>query len=219
MVQEIACHTLTHQIVAPGSDGHRSFAQDLQRFRELADEFSLKQPGTFIFPRHVMAHFDVLAQNGFTCIRGPIEDWFERLPGKATRAGLRLIDAVLARPPRVGLPRRLPCGLWQLPPSQFYSPLMSVGKHVSVEARVRKAVKGLRMAAKRSAIFHLWTHPFNLGVGTEELVRGLDTILAEARRLADAGEIEITTMGELAARLEQQRRKRLGRAASSHSDQ
>jgi glycosyltransferase involved in cell wall biosynthesis len=219
VVQEIACHTLTHQIVAPGSDGHRSFAQDLQRFRELADEFSLKQPGTFIFPRHVMAHFDVLAQNGFTCIRGPIEDWFERLPGKATRAGLRLIDAVLARPPRVGLPRRLPCGLWQLPPSQFYSPLMSVGKHVSVEARVRKAVKGLRMAAKRSAIFHLWTHPFNLGVGTEELVRGLDTILAEARRLADAGEIEITTMGELAARLEQQRRKRLGRAASSHSDQ
>lgn len=209
VAQEIACHTLTHQTVEAGSDARRRFAKDLQRFRELADEFSLEQPATFIYPRHLMDHFDVLAENGFTCTRGPLGDWFEKAPGKAVRAALRLVDAKLARPPRVGLPRRLPCGLWVLPPSQFYSPLMSVGRHVSVEARVRKAVKGLRMAAKRKAIFHLWTHPFNLGVGTEELLRGLDTILAEARRLADAGEIEIATMGELAARLAEQHRKRL----------
>jgi glycosyltransferase involved in cell wall biosynthesis len=206
VAQEIACHGLTHEIVRPGSDGRCSFARDLQGFRGLADEFLLEKPVTFIYPRHVMAHFDVLAQNGFRCIRGALDDWFEKLPGKAARAGLRLIDAMLARPPHVGLPRRLPCGLWVLPPSQFYAPRMGVGKHVSVEARVRKAVKGLRMAAKRKAIFHLWTHPFNLGVGTDDLLRGLDTILAEARHLADAGEIEITTMGELAAQLEQERR-------------
>lgn len=206
VAQEIACHTLTHDIAKPGSDGRYAFSRDIGRFRELLDEYSLEQPVTFIYPRHEMDHFDVLAHNGFTCIRGPIEDWFEKLPGKVSRAGLRLIDAMLARPPRVGLPHRLPCGLWVLPPSQFYSPLMSVGRHVSVEARVRKAVKGLKIAAKRRAIFHLWTHPFNLGVGTDALLRGLDAILAEARRLADAGEIEITSMGALAARLEDQYR-------------
>jgi len=219
VAQEIACHTLTHETAKAGSDGRRRFAKDLDRFRQVAEEFSLKQPATFIYPRHAMNHFDVLAENGFTCIRGPLDDWFEKLPGKATRAALRLVDARLARPPRVGLPHRLPCGLWVLPPSQFYSPLMSVGKHLSVEARVRKAVRGLRMAAKGKAVFHLWTHPFNLGVGTAGLLRGLDTILAEARRLADAGEIDITTMGELAARLEEQRRKRLGGTPSSPSDQ
>ena len=95
---------------------------------------------------------------------------------------------------------------------------MSVGKQVSVEARVRKAVSGLRMAAKTKGIFHLWTHPFYLGVDTEELLRGLDRILDEARRLADAGEIEITTMGELAAQLEKQRRERLGGTPSRPSE-
>jgi hypothetical protein len=217
VAQEIACHTLTHDIARSGSDARRAFTEDLRRFRELVDEFSLQQPATFIYPKHIMDHFDVLAQNGFTCIRGPIEDWFEKLPGKATRAGLRLVDAILARPPRVGLPRRLPCGLWVLPSSQFYSPLMSVGKPVSVEARVRKAIKGLRLAAERKAIFHLWTHPFNLGVGTDDLLRGLDTILAEARRLADAGKIEITSMGALAEKLESQRTEVRGQRSEVRS--
>jgi len=218
VTQEVACKSLTHEVARAGSDGRRKFAEDIKRFRQLAEDFSLDQPATFIYPRHVMDHFDVLAEEGFTCFRGPLGDWFEKLPGKAPRAAMRLMDAVLARPPRVGLPRRLPCGLWMLPPSQFYSPRMSVGRHVSIEARVRKAIRGLRMAAETKAIFHLWTHPFNLGVGTVKLLQGLDTIFAEARRLADAGKIDITTMGEMAAQLEEQRRKRLNGSGPEHFD-
>lgn len=216
--QEIACHTLTHEIVDAGSDGRRRFAADIGQFRELIDRLGIEQPVSFIFPRHVMAHYDLLAQNGFTCIRGPEDWWFEKLPGRTTRAFVRMIDARLARPPHVGLPRRLPCGLWVIPPSQFYSPFMGVGKHVSVEARVRKALKGLRLAAEKKRIFHLWTHPFNLGCHTKELMQGLDVILAEARRLADAGEIEITTMGALAGQLEERYQKRRGLSGEGNDD-
>jgi len=202
VAQEIACHTLTHRFIEPGSDGRRVFREELQRFRTLCDELYLEQPTTFIYPKAKMAHFDILLDEGFRSIRGPESKWFESLPGTRIPAALRLMDARLARPPRVDLPERLPCGLWVLPSSQFYSPFLSVGKYLSVSARVRKAVKGLRLAAERKQVYHLWTHPFNLGVRTEELLAGLDEILQEARRLSDAGRLEVMSMAELTGKLE-----------------
>lgn len=205
--QELACHTLTHQFVDATPAGRESFREELQRFRELFDELYLEQPKSFIFPKAKMGHFDVLAEEGFRSFRGPETKWFESLPGELLPAALRLVDAKLARPPCIGSPALLPEGIWMLPSSQFYSPLMRVGKHVSVEARVRKAMKGLRDAAATQQIFHLWTHPFNLGVDTDELLSGLDTILGEARRLADDGQLEILTMGQFAERLDAARRE------------
>jgi hypothetical protein len=200
--QEIACHTLTHRFVDPTAEGRELFREELQRYRRLFDERYLEQPTSFIFPKAKMAHYDVLVQEGFRCIRGPEDKWFESLPGTLPSAGFRLLDAKLAVRPKVGLPRQTPEGLWVLPSSQFYSPLMSVGKRVSVHARVRKATKGLRQAASRKQLFHLWTHPFNLGMRTDELLGGFEEILREACRLRDAGELEILTMRELTARLD-----------------
>ena len=88
-----------------------------------------------------------------------------------------------------------------IPASQFYSPFMSVGKYVSLEARVQTAIRGLHLAARTGRVFHLWTHPFNLGVRSEELLEGLDRILGEAACLRDAGELDILPMGEIAERL------------------
>ncbi len=210
VAQEIACHTMTHRFIEPGSEGRRVFREELQRFRTLCDELYLEQPRTFIYPKAKMAHFDILVDEGFRSIRGPESKWFESLPGTRVPAALRLMDARLARPPRVDLPERLPCGLWVLPSSQFYSPFLSVGKHVSVAARVRKAVKGLRLAAERKQVYHLWTHPFNLGVRTEELLAGLDEILREARRLCDAGELDVMSMGDLARNLDAKRAEATG---------
>jgi len=78
--QEIACHTLTHHFVDASDAGRDSFRCDLRRFRELFDELYLEQPTTFIFPKAKMGHFDVLAEEGFDCIRGPESGWFEPLP-------------------------------------------------------------------------------------------------------------------------------------------
>jgi glycosyltransferase involved in cell wall biosynthesis/peptidoglycan/xylan/chitin deacetylase (PgdA/CDA1 family) len=203
--QELACHTLTHQFVDATPAGRESFRGELQRFRELCDELSLEQPKSFIFPKAKMGHFDVLAQEGFRSFRGSESGWFETLPGELLPAAVRLLDAKLARPPRVDLPEFFPEGVWMLPSSQFYSPFMRVGKHVSVQARVRKAIKGLRQAAATKQIFHLWTHPFNLGVRTDELLTGLDEILREARRLADDGQLEILTMGKMSDQLDAER--------------
>ena len=203
--QEIACHTLTHQFVDASVEGRETFRQELRRFRQLFDERYLEQPTSFIFPKAKMGHYDVLAEEGFRCIRGPESGWFESLPGTLLPAGFRLIDARLAAGPKVGLPERMPEGIWVLPSSQFYSPFMSVGSRVSVKARVRKAVKGLHAAVRQKRLFHLWTHPFNLGARTDELLGGLDQVFQEAERLREAGKIDILTMRELSERLDRGR--------------
>jgi peptidoglycan/xylan/chitin deacetylase (PgdA/CDA1 family) len=202
--QEIACHTLTHQFVDASTEGREVFRQELRRFRQLFEERYLEQPTSFIFPKAKMGHFDILAEEGFRCIRGPESGWFEPLPGTLLPAGFRLIDARLAVQPKVGLPLRMAEGIWVLPSSQFYSPFMSVGKRVSVQARVDKAVKGLHAAVRQKRLYHLWTHPFNLGVRTEELIGGLEAIFLEAQRLREAGELEILTMRDLSERLDRE---------------
>ena len=203
--QEIACHTLAHRFVDDSAEGRDRFRQELRQFRQLFDERYLEQPTSFIFPKAKMGHFDVLAEEGFRCIRGPESGWFEALPGTLLPAGFRLIDARLAVQPKVGLPERMPESIWVLPSSQFYSPFMSVGRRVSVKARVRKAVKGLHAAVGQKRLYHLWTHPFNLGERTDELLGGLEQVLQEAQRLREAGQLEVLTMRELSERLDRER--------------
>jgi hypothetical protein len=206
--QEIGCHTLTHTFVDPQPTGRDRFREELRLFLELSGQLGLERPTSFIFPKAKMGHFDVLAEMGFRSFRGPERKWFESLPGEVVRAGVRLLDARMAARPRVDRPRLTGEGLWMIPASQFYSPFMSVGKYVSLEARVQTAIKGLRLAARTGNVFHLWTHPFNLGVRSEELLIGLDRILGEAARLRDAGEIDILPMGEIARRLDKEKVKR-----------
>jgi hypothetical protein len=72
---------------------------------------------------------------------------------------------------------------------------------VSVADRVNKALKGLHKAVQNRGVYHLWTHPFNLGCGTDQLLSGLQQIFAEAARLRDAGQLETLSMGDMAERL------------------
>lgn len=197
--QEIGCHTLSHPLVTPGPEGRERFRYQLERSLDVFAECHLPRPTSFIFPKAHMAHFDLLAEMGFTAFRGPESGWFESLPGRLLPAGLRWLDARLRQPPAVRQPFRTADGLCLIPASQFYSPVFSVGRHVSVNDRVAKAVSGLRRAAREGGVFHLWTHPFNLGHKTSELLDGLDRIFAEARQLADAGRLQIRSMDQLAS--------------------
>lgn len=200
--QELGCHTLTHAVVDPGPRGRSRLRQEIALFVELFDQLGLERPVSFIYPRGRIGHLEVLAEAGFRCFRGPECRWYESLPGELTRAGVRLLDAHSGVCPPVGEPACTAEGLWLIPSSQFYAPFMSVGRFVPLKARVQKAVRGLRRAARHRRVFHLWTHPFNLGMRTAELLAGLDAILREAGRLRAAGELEILPMGELAARLD-----------------
>lgn len=192
--QELACHTLSHSFADPGPSGRMPLDHELRGFQRVWDDLGLKPCRTFIFPKAYMGHFGLLAEHGYRAIRGREPGWFERLPQRHAAATARLIDARWAVTPRVRRPTMIGNGLWELPSSQFYSPIMSVGRYVSTEARVRKAIRGLRSAASTGSIYHLWTHPFNLGQRTDELIEGFNAILKEASRLRDAGQLIVVPM-------------------------
>ena len=194
--QEIGCHTLTHMYVNESDESRAQFDWELGEFVKLFAERKLPRPRSFIFPKHYMYHFDLLVKHGFECYRGPESGWFEHLPYAPLRGALRLVNSRLRRPPVVGLPR-FKNGLVEIPSSQFYSPFQSVGKYVSLADRVAQAKAGLDRAAKTKRIYHLWTHPFNLGQRTEELLSGLESILAHKKSLSDQGLIESRSMIEV----------------------
>jgi hypothetical protein len=64
---------------------------------------------------------------------------------------------------------------------------------IPIASRVQQAKRGLRRAAERGELFHLWFHPFNLG-SDANLFAGLEAIFTYASQLRDQGRLEILTM-------------------------
>ena len=197
--QELGCHTLTHMYVNESDESRQQLDWELGEFVKLFQQQGLPKPVSFIFPKHYMHHFDLIAQHGFKCYRGPETGWFERLPTAPVRGAMRLLNSRLRRLPVVGLPSPSPEGLVEIPSSQFYAPFQSVGKYVSLSDRVAQAIAGLNAAAKQKKIYHLWTHPFNMGADAESLMGGLESILQHFKTLHTNGQIECRSMGSLAS--------------------
>ena len=196
--QEIGCHTLTHMYVDQTPESREQFDWELSEFVQLFEQRGLPRPVSFIFPKHYMHHFDLIAKHGFTCYRGPESGWFERFPTSHLRGAMRLLNSRLRRTPCVGLPSKSPEGLVEIPSSQFYPPFQSVGKYVSLSDRVGQSTKGLNAAAKQKKAYHLWTHPFNLGRDAGQLLSGWELILKRFETLASGKHIESQTMSSVA---------------------
>jgi hypothetical protein len=74
-------------------------------------------------------------------------------------------------------------------------------RHIPVSLRVRRALKGVERAARDRRIMHLWFHPTNISVETDAMLGGLRQVFAEVARRRDRAELDVLTMGELAARV------------------
>jgi peptidoglycan/xylan/chitin deacetylase (PgdA/CDA1 family) len=196
--QEIGCHTLTHLYVNTQPEGRQELADELDLFLELFEELRLPRPRSFVFPKAYQAHFSLLAERDFYSYRGPENRWYENLPGTIPAAGIRLADSIAGLTPQVRRCEHHSRNLWMIPASQFYAPFMGVGRYVPLQSRVRKAVNGLNHAAKHGGVYHLWTHPFNMGYRTKELMLGFRQILDHAAKLRAAGHLKIQTMADLA---------------------
>jgi len=179
------------------NESRQQFDWELDEFVNLLQQQGLPQPASFIFPKHYMHHFDLIAKHGFKCYRGPETGWFERLPSAPFRGAMRLVNSRLRRAPVVGLPSPSPEGLVEIPSSHFYAPFQSVGKYVSLNDRVAQAKAGLNAAAKHKKIYHLWTHPFNMGADTDLLMNGLEAILKHFQTLASHNQIACHSMESL----------------------
>ncbi len=192
--QEIGCHNFSHVIVGDPGCSAETFESELIASREAAKRHGVDMK-SFVFPRNAIGHLNVLSRNGFTSYRGVAPAWFESLPGPLVRFG-RLADTFLP----IGTPITQPefdGTLTDIKASYFYRHRNGWAKMVPVSVQVTKAVRSIRRAAREGAIFHMWTHPFNVASSPARLLGGLERIFQEVSRLRDSGLLISRTMTEV----------------------
>lgn len=205
--QELGCHTFSHVKAGDPACSREQFEAELAACRTAAQQMGIAFR-SFIFPYNSIGHLDSLEKFGLIAYRGRGPVWYEGLPALARRV-CHLVDHWFFIPPPA-VPASYQYGVWNLPASYFYVGGSGWGRLIPLRLRICKAREGLRLAAAKKRLFHMWFHPFNLVKDTEMWLKGLESIFAEVERYRELGRLDNPTMGELAARLQENIRVKAG---------
>jgi hypothetical protein len=213
-LQEIGLHGgLTH-LIWTGRRATRNVVQWELAEGVKALQQARVQPRSFSFGRDQEAYHELLPAHGICSYRGRTPVLAYQLGRTRPGALLRLVDELRrATPPLVWPQETLP-GLWNIPSSLFLYPIgASRTRFVGLRSRLERFRRGVEAAARYRGIFHFCLHPENLvesGAGFSVF----EDILEQLVRSRDRGDVDILTMGEVAARMLQDRRKPLSGSAA-----
>jgi hypothetical protein len=205
--QEIGLHGgLTHLIWTDGrstrSVAKRELAEGVKALNQV-----LVRPLSFSFGREQEAYHELLPEYGILSYRG-------RTPVLACEMGPTLPGALLrafdelrrATPPPVW-PHETHPGLWNIPSSLFLYPIgPSRATVLALRSRLQRFGRGLEAAVRHRGIFHFCLHPENLAESPDGFSL-FEDILERLTQAHDLGDIEILTMGQVAARMESTRER------------
>jgi peptidoglycan/xylan/chitin deacetylase (PgdA/CDA1 family) len=200
--QEVGLHGgLTHLIWTDGRATREVVKRELAEGVKALEQ-ALVNPVSFSYGREQEAYHELLPDHGIRCYRGRTVTRAFQL-GPTFRGKLaRLLDELRrSTPPPVWPEETLP-GLWNIPSSAFLYPIgASRTRVVPLRARIERFSRGLEAAARLRGIFHFCLHPENLTESGQGFSL-FEDMLERLIRARDRGDIEILTMGEMAARME-----------------
>lgn len=198
VAHEIGCHTFSHVEFRPEETGRETANVEIERCLDLAEQWDIDME-SFVFPRNVVGHRDVLADHGFACYRGkPSSTWYDDtlLEPVAKAVGGRFDDAT----PPLSEPTIDEYGLVNVPASQYLFGFEGLARQVvdSVweDPMVTLAKRGIDRAAREDGVFHLWLHPNNFT--SEYCFERLDAVLAYLDERRSGSELEVKTMEQIA---------------------
>ena len=198
--QEIGSHTFCHYYCREKGQTIDQFAADLKAAKAIAAAKGFEVTSV-ILPRNQCepAYTRILADCGYTAYRDLEKDWIHRkIKPRILERACILLDAYL--PMTVGgyIPKK-ENGVWNFTGSKMYRPIM---KPLYFLERVKlMRIKGqMRHAAKHGLTYHLWWHPHNLGVRTEEHLAQLEELFRYYKELKEKYGMESLNMREAAAR-------------------
>lgn len=196
--QEIGSHSFSHIILGDKGCSKDAARTDVAECVKAAETFDIKL-NSFAFPRDQVGHLDILKEYGFTNYRGAIPKWYEHGENRSVVKRLaHLFDVVTAATPPTVLPEFEENGLINIPGSMIFFPMHGLRKHIPMSLRIKRARKGLDVAAKEKRIFHLWFHPTNMAFEIDKMFDGLREILKYAAALRGKGLMETLSMSEIA---------------------
>jgi peptidoglycan/xylan/chitin deacetylase (PgdA/CDA1 family) len=190
---ELASHTFSHVEFGADTTTAGLARAELDRAVEAMDHFGVR-PRSLVFPRNSVGHRDVLAECGFRTYRG-------RAPRRANAVQKILATARGSPDPVLVKPHVDEYGLVNVPASLFLFSVEGLLRRVSVrvvgDPVVDHARAGIRAAARRDGVFHMWLHPNNITAD-----RDLDRLRAICNAVdRHRGDIRIETLADVGSRV------------------
>lgn len=191
---EIASHGYAHILYDEAQTSHPAIMADIYNLGKVHRVHDISFT-SFVFPRNVEGYHRHLKLNGFTAYRGVSQKWNDKYTG-AMRRFTNLFDYYVPKG-RTVLPDTKKFGLVNIPDSMLLMGRNGPRRFILPSVVVRKAKKGLKRAARRKEIFHLWFHPSNFSYSTETQFRIFEKILKYAADMREKGDIDIKTMQQV----------------------
>ncbi len=194
--QEIAAHTFSHALLADKECTAEIAKSQVKACIDIGKELGLNIE-TLVFPRDEIAYLEEIAELGIKTFRGPEQTWYANTPLNIMKF-LHITDQFFGLAPPVYKMSELKSdhGILNIPASQFLIPYDGFRKYISSASRIKKAIKGIDLAIKKDAVFHLWHHTFNLG-SSENFFYILTQIFKYVDKKRKQGKIENCTMKEI----------------------
>lgn len=197
--QEIATHTMSHYYCLESGQTNEQFEADIDAAIAIAKKRSINLR-SIVFPRNQYndKHIQICKTRGLNVYRGNQNGWAYEPTSKSgqnlARRGIRLIDAYTGLTGAHDFHAKTGYEI-DIPASQFLRPASGRlaklhGLHISAVCR------NMTIAAKRGRNFHLWWHPHNFGINTNDNLIGLRQILDKFSKLKETYGMSSSTMSD-----------------------
>ena len=199
--QEIGSHTFAHYYCREKGQTPEQFAADMKAAKAIAADHGYDVTSV-ILPRNQCEpeYTEVLRSLGFTAYRDEENDWIhEKIKFHPLLRLLRLADVYFPLTGQGGYKPKNENGIWNLVGSRMYKPIFQPLRFLE-RAKINRIKGQMRHAAKHGLTFHLWWHPHNVGILTEEHLEQLDEIFVYYQHLKETYGMESLNMREAAER-------------------
>jgi hypothetical protein len=174
---EIALHGVTH---VPWTDlDAAAAAAELSLLQQL--EGPIRSSKTFVYPRNLVAHTDLLASHGF--------EGYHMARERSRAVSLLSEFNLFEAPERAVAPAK---GIVRIPAGFFLNWRSGARRLVPPTVTGARARRLLQRAAANDGVVHYWLHPENIASAPSTL-RLLKMLVGEVARARDAGHCEAMT--------------------------
>lgn len=197
--QEIGTHTYSHYYCLEKGQTITQFEADIQQAVQLGKKFNMELK-SLVFPRNQFNknYLEVCARNQIETIRTNPKDWYwdttkpDTLFSKVARTG----DAYFPLGKKsYSLKTVMPDSVVRQMASRFLRPQHQI--NVLNTVRLTRIKNEIIQAAKNGEVYHLWWHPHNFGVDTENALKVLGDIIAVFNHCNQTYGMESLTMKEV----------------------
>ena len=202
--QEVGSHTFCHYYCREMGQSVSEFAGDMKAAKAIASRYGYDVTSV-ILPRNQCEpeYTQVLRECGFTAYRDEENDWIHnKIKFRPLLRLLRLADVYLPLTGQGGFIPVKEDGIWNLVGSRMYKPIFKPLEFLE-GLKLRRIKKQMLHAAKKGLAFHLWWHPHNVGVRTEEHLKQLDEIFRYYEELKEKYGMRSLNMREMTEEMTQ----------------